>query len=567
MILKRQFLPSERRGSVLLVVLVIIVLLALGAYTFTEMSVAENEATTMYGRSVLARAFAESGIDVAANALADPAQRQQVDPVLNRPDLFSAVLMRNADIPRGRGRFSVISGQEHDQTGATMRFGLADETGKLNLNALLVMAANNKLSDDATRNFLMQLPNMTNDVADAMLDWIDSDDIPRQYGAEAEYYQTLPQPYKPSNGFLTSVDDLLLVRGVTPLLLFGEDLNRNGIMDPGEDLNGDGYFDRGWSTYLTIYSSERNLQLDGTPRVNVNQQSLPQLYQQLQGLYGDTTAQFVVAYRMNGPSTGGSGGGGGGGGGGSSSSSSSSSNSSSSSSSGSNSSGGGSGSGGSGGSSGSSSSSSSSSSTGSTVQLGGMAVPTTAGTYKTISSIFKLIGSTTRATVNGKPKNLTSPWASGASAMAQYLPDLLDKLTIVDDPFIQGRINVNAAPYEVLLGVPNMSQALAQQIAASQGLGASNSSSGSSQSSRSTIAWLVTEGLVSSSTTMAQLDPYITSHGAVYKVQSIGYFDDGGPFVRLEAVIDGSIDPPRILNLRDLTELGRGFSRQQLGIP
>jgi hypothetical protein len=66
---------------------------------------------------------------------------------------------------------------------------------------------------------------------------------------------------------------------------------------------------------------------------------------------------------------------------------------------------------------------------------------------------------------------------------------------------------------------------------------------------------------------MAQLDPYLTSHGAVYRAQSIGYFDEGGPFVRLEAVIDGSIDPPRILNFRDLSDLGRGFSRQQLGVP
>src|ERR1700722_16009873 len=80
----------ERRGSILLIVLVIIVLLALGAYTFTEMSVAENEATTMYGRSVMARGFAESGIDLAANALSDPAQREQADPVLNQPGLFSA---------------------------------------------------------------------------------------------------------------------------------------------------------------------------------------------------------------------------------------------------------------------------------------------------------------------------------------------------------------------------------------------------------------------------------------------------------------------------------------------
>src|SRR5580698_4878978 len=144
---KKLRLPNHRRGSILLVVLVIIVLLALGAYAFTEMSVAENEATAMYGRTVMARAFAESGIDVAANSLADPAQRIQSDPSTNRPDLYSAVLLRSADVARGRGRFSVIAGQTYDQTGASMRFGLTDETGKLNLNQLLIMAAAQKLND------------------------------------------------------------------------------------------------------------------------------------------------------------------------------------------------------------------------------------------------------------------------------------------------------------------------------------------------------------------------------------------------------------------------------------
>ncbi len=296
---------ARARGSILLIVLVIIVLLALGAYTFTEMSVAENEATTMYGRGVMARGFAESGIDVAANSLADPAQREQADPTLNRPDLFSAIQLREAEIARGRGRFSVITGQEHDLTGSSTRFGLTDETGKLNVNAVLLLSAGSgSNADQNAHNFFMQIPNMTNDVADAILDWIDSDDTPRQFGAESDYYLALPQPYHTANTFLKSLDDLLFVRGVTPALLYGEDLNRNGIMDPGEDLNGDGYFDRGWSKYLTVYSAERNLQINGTPRVNVNQTNLPQLYQQLQGLYGDPTANFVVAYRIWGAYTG-----------------------------------------------------------------------------------------------------------------------------------------------------------------------------------------------------------------------------------------------------------------------
>ena len=52
-----------------------------------------------------------------------------------------------------------------------------------------------------------------------------------------------------------------------------------------------------------------------------------------------------------------------------------------------------------------------------------------------------------RATINGKKNQVvTSPWAGSTSSMSQYLPDILDKLTLVDDAFIQGRINVNQAP-------------------------------------------------------------------------------------------------------------------------
>ena len=36
-------------------------------------------------------------------------------------------------------------------------------------------------------------------------------------------------PYAPRNGPLGSIEELLLVRGVTPALLFGADLNRNGV--------------------------------------------------------------------------------------------------------------------------------------------------------------------------------------------------------------------------------------------------------------------------------------------------------------------------------------------------
>ena len=63
---------------------------------------------------------------------------------------------------------------------------------------------------------------------------------------------------------------------------------------------------------------------------------------------------------------------------------------------------------------------------------------------------------------------------------------------------------------------------------------------------------------------MRALDRYITVRGDVYRAQILGYYDAGGPMTRIEAVIDASQLPPRVLSVRDLTELGRGFSPEQL---
>jgi hypothetical protein len=58
---------------------------------------------------------------------------------------------------------------------------------------------------------------------------------------------------------------------------------------------------------------------------------------------------------------------------------------------------------------------------------------------------------------------------------------------------------------------------------------------------------------------MRQLDPYVTGRGDVYRIQSLGYFDAGGPVTRLEAVLDATRQPPKLACLRDLTDLGRGY--------
>jgi general secretion pathway protein K len=51
-------------------------------------------------------------------------------------------------------------------------------------------------------------------VSDSILDWIDSDDLPRVAGAESDYYQGLAVPYYAKNAPIDDLSELLLVRGI-----------------------------------------------------------------------------------------------------------------------------------------------------------------------------------------------------------------------------------------------------------------------------------------------------------------------------------------------------------------
>src|SRR5205823_3928066 len=106
-----------------------------------------------------------------------------------------------------------------DAIGGSQNFlyGVLAENNKINLNAIMqVDKTGQKLHD-----MLMTLPNMTEDIADAIVDWIDADDDPRANGAESDTYSGLG--YRCKNGPLDSLGELLYVRGVTPDLLYGTD--------------------------------------------------------------------------------------------------------------------------------------------------------------------------------------------------------------------------------------------------------------------------------------------------------------------------------------------------------
>ncbi|MFM8580875.1 MAG: hypothetical protein ACKOFW_05170, partial [Planctomycetaceae bacterium] len=184
----------------------------------------------------------------------------------------------------------------------------------------------------------------------------------------------------------------------------------------------------------------------------------------------------------------------------------------------------------------------------------------TAGAKAQLQSLYELIGAEVQVTVNGTSTILASPWQADGSAMRGYLPQLLEVLTINPDRFVQGRININQARLETLMSIPGMNEQMAAAIVTQQ-QSLLNSSDGVAD--MATTGWLFMYQ-IADLPTLVQLDKFITIRGDVYRVQSVGYFDEGGVSARVEAVIDATERPPQIVLQRDLSNLGRGYSTSLL---
>lgn len=533
----------DRTAAVLFATLIVVSLLSLAAYQYAELMIGEYQAADSAVRSVQAKALAQSGLYLASRALSDKDTFQNTlnsNPYDN-PSVFQGVVVAANSQPRRQGRFSIVApiDPEDATNGQTFRYGCMDESSKINLNALLQLDSTGQVAHD----MLMKLPNMTEEIADAIIDWIDADDEPRANGAESEVYGSMSPPYRCKNGPLDSVEELLLVRGVTPELLFGTDRNHNGIEDPGED-DGNG-FDPGWSRYLTVYTSQKNIDSDGNPRQFLNDSSdMATLYQNLITAVGQDMANYIILARSIAPTAmtttpsaqGGQ-----------------------------------TGRGGRGGATRTmytsmsdaqvtnkvqeilQSASQSGSSGGAAGGAGG------GGRMRSIASRWEMVNTTISWTVTTGRQQQTITVASplnDPTTLKEVLPLLFDKTTTQQGSVLPARVNVNTAPREVLAALPGLTDADVQSILDHRPTPGSTDPTDTTYVS---VAWLLTEANLDTNK-LKTLERYITASTSVYRVQVIGYFDGGGPTARIEAVIDTNNGQPRILMYRDISDLGRGYS-------
>ena len=163
------------------------------------------------------------------------------------------LLYQREAVPVGQARFWLIGRDYQQQNPNEPFFSLVDEASKLNLNT-------------ATIEMLEALPRMTPELAAAIIDWRDADSNVTQGGAESPTYNRLQPAYNCKNAPFETVDELRLVYGATLDILYGEDANLNGLLDPNEndgpqtlpDDNRDGRLDHGIFEYLTVYSRQPN---------------------------------------------------------------------------------------------------------------------------------------------------------------------------------------------------------------------------------------------------------------------------------------------------------------------
>lgn len=118
---------------------------------------------------------------------------------------------------------------EMNLPGGTVKIIIEDENSKINISAL----ANESVAKTPYYGILQRLiGNMgfSIDIADCIIDWVDPDSVRFPYGAESsDYYLTLTPPYSAQNGEMNSIDELLLVKLITPEIFYGIGGGNHGL--------------------------------------------------------------------------------------------------------------------------------------------------------------------------------------------------------------------------------------------------------------------------------------------------------------------------------------------------
>lgn len=250
---------TPHRGSVLIMVIWI----TLGLVTMTLILGHTMKISLRGSDNDLAGTQAQEAIEGGARYAIELLSNPEVRGRIPASDTYSA-----EEVPVGEAYFWFIGRSDLSTATDTPTFAMIDEGSKINLNT-------------APLELFERLPTIPPELSGAILDWRDTDEELSPNGAESSTYLAMKPSRNCKNAPFESVDEMLQLYGCTESILYGEDLNQNGILDANENDaeknnpsdNANGILDFGLFDDLTVFTREPNVRADGTPRLNVNGES------------------------------------------------------------------------------------------------------------------------------------------------------------------------------------------------------------------------------------------------------------------------------------------------------
>ena len=204
----------------------------LSAFAFSMRT--EVAAARSFKEEAEAAALAEAGVARAMVELVNARRSAESSPP-------SVPWYSSGEIPLGRGVYQIL---------------VTEEESRIPLNQ-----APAEVLDRLLQGIGVADPSLRDTLVDSILDWRDPDDLHHLHGAETDYYQSLSHPFHPRNGDFQYLEELLLVKGMTREIFYGNVADKARLADllakspeerdflPGEFL--------GIARFLTVNGSSR----------------------------------------------------------------------------------------------------------------------------------------------------------------------------------------------------------------------------------------------------------------------------------------------------------------------
>lgn len=198
----------DERGVALVVVLWILVLLTILVMDFAFSTRLETTIVRNYLEEAQAYYLAQAAFQRAMEEVIEEfnytfldEQQQLVFALQNPTGVEGNIAPIRKSIRLGPGRYN---------------YDLTDEESKININVvtyprLVTLLEETGVADSKSRSI----------IADSILDWIDSDHLHKLNGAEDDYYEGLNLPFEAKDRRIDTIEELLLVRGMTPAIFYG----------------------------------------------------------------------------------------------------------------------------------------------------------------------------------------------------------------------------------------------------------------------------------------------------------------------------------------------------------